>query len=120
MFCAAYAMSGLVSHPGTRVQIDMKDAKVAAMRASAIANNSQEFVAKADEATRENLRSVKWFIDCGDDDYLLESNLDFAKAMREAGIPFEFRVREGAHNWEYWHSALYICLPFLNRCFSDR
>jgi len=24
---------------------------------------------------------------------------------------------DGAHTWEYWHSALYACLSFVTRCF---
>ncbi|CDL99131.1 hypothetical protein BN891_20360 [Bacteroides xylanisolvens SD CC 2a] len=35
--------------------------------------------------------------------------------MRQADIPCQFRVRDGGHTWEYWHSALYICLPFISR-----
>lgn len=31
--------------------------------------------------------------------------------MRNAGIPCQFRVRDGGHTSEYWHSALYMCLP---------
>ena len=30
----------------------------------------------------------------------------------------QFRVRDGAHDWEYWHSALYQCLPFVTRIFG--
>ena len=26
--------------------------------------------------------------------------------MRAAGVPAELRVRDGVHNWEYWHLAL--------------
>lgn len=119
LFCAAYAMSALMNEPGDRAKLPSDDEKINAMRRSAQENSCLEFVVNATEEDKEKLRSVKWFVDCGDDDYLLEVNLDFAKAMREARIPFEFRVREGAHNWEYWHSALYICLPFFDRCFGN-
>lgn len=34
------------------------------------------------------------------------------------GIPCQFRVRDGGHTSEYWHSALYMCLPFVSRCFA--
>jgi S-formylglutathione hydrolase FrmB len=75
------------------------------------------YVAEADEARKIQLRSVKWFVDCGDDDFLLDANIDFMQAMRSAQIPCEFRVRDGGHTSEYWHSALYICLPYVTRCF---
>jgi S-formylglutathione hydrolase FrmB len=61
---------------------------------------------------------LHWFVDCGDDDFLLDRNIEFTQAMRKAGIPCQFRVRDGGHTFEYWHSALYICLPFVSRNFG--
>ena len=54
----------------------------------------------------------------GDDDFLLDRNIEFFQAMRNAGIPCQFRVRDGGHTSEYWHSALYMCLPFVSRSFA--
>jgi S-formylglutathione hydrolase FrmB len=82
-------------------------------------NSCVEYVAGADEATKEKLRTVKWFVDCGDDDFLLDRNIEFIQAMRAAQIPCEFRVRDGGHTWEYWHSALYNCLAFVSRVFNQ-
>ena len=28
------------------------------------------------------LKSVRWFVDCGDDDFLLDRNIEFFQAMR--------------------------------------
>ena len=95
-----------------------EDPKVNTMRQSAKDNSCVAFVRNAPEDVRSQLRTVRWFVDCGDDDHLLGGNLDFIQEMRKAQIPFEFRVREGAHVWEYWHSALYICLPFVTRAFG--
>ena len=61
---------------------------------------------------------VQWFVDCGDDDFLLDRNIEFFQAMRNAGIPLQFRVRDGGHTNEYWHTALFTCLPFVSRCFG--
>lgn len=116
LFCAAYAMSALVDiAPGREPS---KDALVNAMRESVKENSCVAYVRNADDQVRQRLRTVKWFVDCGDDDHLLGVNLDFVREMHSARIPLEFRVREGAHVWEYWHSALYICLPFLSRTFD--
>ncbi|HNX66308.1 MAG TPA: esterase family protein, partial [Bacteroidales bacterium] len=30
-----------------------------------------------------------------------------------------YRVRDGGHTWEYWHSALYIALPFISDIFRQ-
>ena len=43
---------------------------------------------------------------------------EFYQAMRNARIPCQFRVRDGGHDWEYWHTALYECLPFVTRNFG--
>ncbi|MDL2265830.1 esterase family protein, partial [Parabacteroides sp. OttesenSCG-928-G21] len=67
---------------------------------------------------KEELRSVVWYVDCGDDDFLLDRNIEFLQAMKAAQIPLQFRVRDGGHTWEYWHSALYTCLPFASRNFG--
>lgn len=52
------------------------------------------------------LRSVAWFFDCGDDDHLLPLSCEIHSLMSKAGIKNELRVRDGIHNWEYWHNAL--------------
>jgi enterochelin esterase-like enzyme len=47
-------------------------------------------------------KAVRWYIDCGDDDFLYEGNSLVHIAMKKKEIPHEFRIREGAHNWTYW------------------
>lgn len=114
-FEAVYAMSALMSsHNGGAA----KGSKLQILTESVIEHSCIDYVKETSEAQKEALRSVKWFVDCGDDDFLLAYNIDFTNAMREAKIPFEFRIRDGVHNWEYWHSALYICLPYITRCFT--
>ena len=65
----------------------------------------------------EELKKVKWYIDCGDDDFLINGNMDLHKAMTEQKIPHEFRVRDGAHNWTYWRTALPEVLKFVSESF---
>lgn len=119
MFCAVYAMSALMSIPQVGAYpAQNPDDKMAILTASVIENSCVDYVVNASDEVKDQLRSVKWFVDCGDDDFLLDRNIEFTQAMRAARIPFEFRVRDGAHTWEYWHSALYTCLPFVTRCFG--
>lgn len=119
MFCAVYAMSALMSIPQVGAYpAQNPDDKMAILTASVIENSCVDYVANASDEVKDQLRSVKWFVDCGDDDFLLDRNIEFTQAMRAARIPCEFRVRDGAHTWEYWHSALYTCLPFVTRCFG--
>lgn len=119
LFAAVYAMSALMTIPEAGAhQSKNPDDKMAILTRSVIENNCVKYVEEADEAGKAQLRTVAWFVDCGDDDFLLDRNIEFTQAMRKAQIPCEFRVRDGGHTWEYWHSALYTCLPFMTRCFG--
>lgn len=64
-------------------------------------------------------KAVRWYIDCGDDDFLYEGNSLVHIAMRKKEIPHEFRIREGAHNWTYWRTALPTVLEFVSMSFHQ-
>ena len=116
LFCAVYAMSALMDIPEEgAARFDDPNGKLAVLTRSVIENSCVKYVSDSDEERKNELRSVAWFVDCGDDDFLLDRNIEFYRAMRQADIPCQFRVRDGGHTWEYWHSALYICLPFVSR-----
>ncbi len=118
-FGAVYAMSALMDIPDYgKAEPASTDGKLAKLTKSVVDNSCVAYVREADDARKDSLRSVAWFVDCGDDDFLLDRNIDFYQAMRNAGIPCQFRVRDGVHDWEYWHSALYKCLPFVTREFN--
>lgn len=67
----------------------------------------------------ENKTAVRWYIDCGDEDFLYEGNSLVHIAMRKAAIPHEFRIRDGRHNWPYWRSALPEVLDFVSQGFHQ-
>ena len=81
-------------------------------------HSALDFIDNADEATLAALRTVKWFIDCGDDDFLLDLSTELHQKMRNRKVKSELRVRNGVHNWEYWHLALRLSLPFASRNFD--
>lgn len=64
-------------------------------------------------------KSVRWYIDCGDDDFLYEGNSLVHIAMRKKEIPHEFRIRQGGHNWVYWRTALPDVLEFVSMGFHQ-
>ncbi|MCA9129982.1 MAG: hypothetical protein KDB22_23000 [Planctomycetales bacterium] len=66
-----------------------------------------------------NKGAVRWYIDCGDDDFLYEGNSLLHVAMRKQEIPHEFRVRDGAHNWTYWRESLPQVLEFVSQAFHQ-
>jgi enterochelin esterase-like enzyme len=64
-------------------------------------------------------KAVRWYIDCGDDDFLYEGNSLVHIAMRQKEIPHEFRIRDGVHSWVYWRSALPTVLEFVSMGFHQ-
>ena len=64
-------------------------------------------------------KAVRWYIDCGDDDFLFEGNSLVHIAMRKKEIPHEFRIRNGGHTWTYWRQALPEVLEFVSQAFHQ-
>lgn len=67
----------------------------------------------------EELKKVKFYFDCGDDDFLYEGNFKIHIAFRDLNIPHEFRMRDGAHNWTYWRTGIIPALQFIGESFHQ-
>lgn len=67
----------------------------------------------------EQKKAVRWFIDCGDDDFLYEGNALVHIEMRKNQIPHEYRVRNGGHTWSYWRESLPAVLSFISDAFHQ-
>ena len=119
LFSSAYGMSAWLDNKHREVRgTDKPGSKLVITDNSVRDHSALDFVANADAATIGQLKTVKWFLDCGDDDFLLQLSVDLHFKMKAAGIPGQLRVRDGGHTWEYWHSALYTALPFASRNFA--
>lgn len=118
MFSSCYAMSAWLDNKDMQISPSATKNKLYYVCASVSEFSALDFLDNADKDTIEKLKTVKWFFDCGDDDGLLELSFRIHMKMMEAGIPDQFRVMNGAHNWEYWHLALRRALPFATRNFS--
>ncbi len=66
-----------------------------------------------------DIKSVRWYIDCGDDDFLYEGNSLVHIAMTKKEIPHEYRVRNGGHSWTYWRESLPNVLGFVSDAFHQ-
>lgn len=64
-------------------------------------------------------KAVRWYIDCGDDDFLYEGNSLIHIAMKKKEIPHEYRVRDGSHTWTYWRTSLPDVLRFVSEAFHQ-
>ena len=67
----------------------------------------------------EQRDDVRWFIDCGDDDFLYEGNSLVHIAMKKPEIDHEYRVRDGRHSWTYWRASLPVVLSFISDAFHQ-
>jgi len=65
----------------------------------------------------KKLKSVRYYIDCGDDDFLYKGNSALHVKMRDLKIPHEYRTRQGGHEWSYWRTGLYDGLKYISEKF---
>ena len=80
-------------------------------------NSVLDIVAKESTA---DLSRVRYWIDCGDDDFLTKGNCLLHIALAEKHVPHEFRVRDGAHNWTYWRTGITDALKFIGDSFHQK
>lgn len=117
MFSSCYAMSAWLTSGDMEIK---KDDKATYVMKAVHDHDAIEFVKNASDEVKSQLRTLSWFIDIGDDDFLFDQDIELYGAMRHARIPCELRVRNGSHNWEYWHTALRTSLPFASRNFDRK
>ncbi len=116
MFSSCYAMSAWLDNSDNLQEAEIN--KLYYVVKAVQENSAIRFVEQADEETLEKLRTVKWFFDIGDDDFLLEQSERLHMLMRNKRVKAELRIRDGIHNWTYWKSALYTSLPFATKHFG--
>jgi S-formylglutathione hydrolase FrmB len=59
------------------------------------------------------------YIDCGTEDPLFQSNLDFAGVLRLRKIPHEYRELPGGHAWTYWDAEVQEVLRLAAKKFQS-
>ena len=68
----------------------------------------------------DKIKSVRYYIDIGDDDFLYKGSSYFHVLLRDLNIPHEYRVRDGNHNWTYWRTGLPEGLKFIGAEFHQQ
>ena len=63
--------------------------------------------------------AVRWYIDCGEDDFLIEGNSLVHLAIHKKDITHEYRMRERVHSWTYWRQSLPDVLEFVSMAFHQ-
>lgn len=72
-----------------------------------------------DTKSAEELKKVRYWIDCGDDDFLTEGNCLLHIALTKKRVPHEYRIRDGAHTWTYWRTGITDALKFIGDSFHQ-
>jgi S-formylglutathione hydrolase FrmB len=87
------------------------------LTASWMANSPMGIIEKK---TLKELSTVKYWIDCGDDDFLTIGNAELHIALTNKKVPHEFRMRDGSHNWSYWRTGIIDALSFIGDNFRQK
>lgn len=71
------------------------------------------------QADISKYNKLNYFLDCGDDEEQLSiTNDELHTLMLNKGIKHEYRMRDGAHNWDYWSVSMDEAFAFLQTSFS--
>lgn len=79
----------------------------------------EETLKAASEDELKQIKQVRWYISCGDDDFLYEGNALMHIAFKKNEIPHEYRVKDGAHTWTYWRMELPLVMEFVSKSFTQ-
>ena len=116
--CPLSASVGPLSLEEARKRMSKDNARVsdADLTAYTKKHNALDLIKVMPDSTK---KAVRWYIDCGDDDFLYEGNSLVHIEMRKREIEHEYRVRDGGHHWTYWRSALPSVLEFVSQAFHQ-
>lgn len=117
--CPLSAATGPLDLEATKAQIKRgQDSTATAAQVEAY-YKQQSALYMINNIPDDQKKAVRWYIDCGDDDFLFEGNSLVHIAMRKKEIPHEFRIRNGGHTWTYWREALPEVLGFISQAFHQ-
>jgi enterochelin esterase-like enzyme len=117
MFAAACPLSAAVRAPGAnRSRLGADTVGLTTEQINTYLNQHDPFYLVENMPDNQK-NQVRWYFDVGDDDGLSDGNTTLHTAMRKKGIPHEFRIRDGAHNWSYWRESLPEVLGFVSQGF---
>lgn len=63
--------------------------------------------------------SLVMIIDCGTEDFFYDVNVALHGRLLELGVPHDFYVRPGRHNWHYWKNSIKYQMLFFDNYFEN-
>jgi S-formylglutathione hydrolase FrmB len=69
----------------------------------------------------DNIKNLPFiYIDCGTEDFLIQSNRQFLSVLQEKKIPHEYRELPGVHDWKFWDSQVEEFLELSGKFFEPK
>ncbi|PZV87466.1 S-formylglutathione hydrolase FrmB [Algoriphagus aquaeductus] len=121
LFIAAGSMSGVMNIDTRlwKVQEDFRALRVQSQKAmlGEINYDGPSFNPYTAVGLVSQMKSngIALIIDCGVDDFLIETNRQIHQLLVENKTPHEYIERPGAHTWDYWTEALPVHLFFFSK-----
>ena len=116
--CPLSASTGPLSLEATKAWLEQRNLQGTDEQVATYYNRHSA-LALVEAMPEDQKKAVRWYIDCGDDDFLFEGNSLIHIAMRKKEIPHEFRIHNGGHTWTYWRTALPTVLEFVSQSFHQ-
>ncbi len=115
--CPLSANAGMLSLSAAKEQLERREKETVTEKEAETYYQRYSALYLVENMPDEQKKAVRWYIDCGDDDFLYEGNSLIHIAMRKKEIPHEFRIRDGGHTWTYWRTSLPEVLNFVSQAF---
>jgi enterochelin esterase-like enzyme len=82
-------------------------------------HNIDDIIKNASKEELNKIKNIRWYISCGDDDFLYEGNSMMHILFRKNNIAHEYRVKDGGHSWSYWRMELPLVMEFVAKSFMQ-
>ena len=79
----------------------------------------QTILEKSPKEKLDRIKWIRWYISCGDDDFLSVTNCLYITRYLQHQVGHEFRMKDGSHSWTYWRMELPEVMRFVSRIFTQ-
>lgn len=118
LFCAAGSMSGAVDMNMMLNPDNLERTKTLLtpiLGTEVLLSEAYKRYAVIDKVDLLKANKMPLIIDCGVDDFLIETNRELHRRLVYNKVPHDYIERPGAHTWEYWDNALPYHMLFFSK-----
>lgn len=121
LYCAAGSMSGVMNINTATWKVPEEFAKLRRENLARLLGPPQDgdtpypgltLVSMINQVKSSGLKII---VDCGVDDFLIDTNRDFHQKLLESQTPHDYIERPGGHTWDYWENALAYHMVFFQK-----